>query len=949
MRHKMAISEKTKVRRRQAAAGALVAAAAAVLCFCGYPVLSATHHAVMHSRHRISADLMSQGIVFLADLNPENPRDPVSGRPIRVKGAQRVAVPGGWGRRIKAGGTSYVSPYSTLLSATEATYALSISAEGVGRRQELVNQSSGESGMILSLENGELAAEFRNLKDTMRLSAPFNGAPGRFTTIAVSISTNSAVLFQNGRESVRAELPWSVSLLPRPWLFSNDSRYPFLGTVAAAAIWRRPLSSAELARISGVRSLKLRSMAPLAFSYAAAADSVDGIARGAYRIFDRLTRLGSGTAAMKPSCPVLTLRMKKGDERHFMLTHEKSLAYGYRTGGAEHLRSIGLVLQGVKFPAEACLDDSYSTGEPVKRPAFIVACTNDAIFGQNGVARLYPPELHAAFHFDAPDVFPANGRFVRLYEDSSFRGIYIVEPLDTPGSAWMERGAYDERRLYANAAPKLPDIPPPGVPGDEARDAADRLILSDSLFPWSAPELKVRRKVLARRRKRSAIRDFENPVLPVWSILGGNRAPMFITQDLDLSSAPGLTWQSSAPDVIGNDGRVTRPSGNAPRAVELVAVRAGTGESQRYRLRVMPEKPGIPAIFIGIGSPLEKARRGDFVFTLVREGEAPPVSMRGLVGENGGIRHRGNSSYVSGVKRSLALAFGEPLAWPDAGHPSKRLLLHNGYTDPTRLRNRLAFEFFHDAALAGGDDQPAPRFAWAEVFVNGEYFGVWEASGRIRDLVPQDWQVFKVRGMNSWLWGRNDTSILDCITAMPGDETPYRQLEDVFTFLVNAPEEEFVRDSGRYFDMDNLIACYLLLNFTDNRDAVHMNQYIAFSPESKRVVVIPWDYDKIFLKRRTTLLANHLFNRYIREAPGFVGKATERWKALREGPYSDQMVAARIDGYAALLAPYMEEEWRLLQPAGFDGDFPEAIADLKNVVLKQLSLMDRAFWKMQGR
>ena len=181
--------------------------------------------------------------------------------------------------------------------------------------------------------------------------------------------------------------------------------------------------------------------------------------------------------------------------------------------------------------------------------------------------------------------------------------------------------------------------------------------------------------------------------------------------------------------------------------------------------------------------------------------------------------------------------------------------------------------------------------------------------------------------------------------AIHGDETPYRRLEEIFAFLVDSSKDVFARDSGLYFDIDNLLPCYLLLNFTNNRDAVHMNQYITLSPDGMRVTIVPWDYDKIFLKRKTSPLANHLFARYLHENPVFLEKAKERWTDLVNGQYSNEALMARIESYAEILAPYMDEEWRLLKPAGFDGGFADAIADLKDAVRNQLSFMDQVFLK----
>lgn len=926
------------IRPMRILAAAVATVAVFVIGFFPHRILHYSRHCAGHTEILLSKALMRQGVSFLADFDAASPKDLISGKRINIQGAPRVPIPGGYGRRIEGSGKSYVSPQPTRTATSVSTYCLTVAPSNVEREQELLNQMSGTSGMILSLSSGEIIAEFRHGYDINRLSAPFEGAPGRFTHIAVAVACDRAAIYQNGRKSAEAKLPWEISLLPRPWLLSNASRHPFFGIIAEAAIWNRALDADEIRRLASRHGMKASVLAPLHSFAAKTARATDRFLRGTFRVIGRLAPSQFGAAYMRPECPMLVMHMKNRDERHISRTHERSLSNGYRTAGAAELRHASMIYGRSNIKVKVGLDDSYSKEEAFKRPAFILAMNDDPA----GVVRVYPPEMHEALHFDAPELFPVNGRYVRLYEDSTFLGIYIVEPLKSRGSAWMERGEYDGKALYSVGSPKEADVIAPGEDREAALRRACRLVLSDSRFPWSMAEIKERRKSLARRRKRAGLTDVANPVAPISSILGENLSAMFITRNLALPEE-GVEWHSSDPSAISESGRVTLPTNSIPRIVELEARDETTGKTQSYRLRVMPEKPNLPAIFIGIGSPIEKERRSDFVFTLVQGATIEPLCMRGLVGEDGGLRHRGNSSYVKGVKRSLSLTFAKPLAWPNPERPSTHLLLHNGYTDPTRMRNRLSFEFFHDAALVTGKDQPAPSFDWAEVFVNGEYFGVWEVSGRVRDLVPPDRMLFKIRGINSILWRRVQSYFLDCINATPGDETPYREIEKAFDFVANASKEDFQANVWKRFDLENLIPCYLMLNFSDNQDGINMNQYIALEPESGRTEVIPWDYDKTFLKPHKAPLANHLYSRLLAEVPEFRKTAQERWARLRSGRYSDDALFERIDAWAELLAPYMDEEWRLIKPAGFDGDFADAVEALKKAVRTQVDFMDRAF------
>ena len=47
--------------------------------------------------------------------------------------------------------------------------------------------------------------------------------------------------------------------------------------------------------------------------------------------------------------------------------------------------------------------------------------------------------------------------------------------------------------------------------------------------------------------------------------------------------------------------------------------------------------------------------------------------------------------------------------------------------------------------------------------------------------------------------------------------------------------------------------------------------------------------------------------------------------------------------YAERLAPYMEEDYCLKQPEGWDGDFLSAVSHLKDVVVARLHILDKRY------
>ena len=177
------------------AAIATVAAVAAVLF--PHRLLRFSLNSAARSERLLAKSLKRQGIVYFADFGEASPKELFSGVRIKVQGAPRVPVPGGFGRRIEDSGASYLSPPAPVLPFSKATYCLAIAPDDTKREQELLNQMGGTSGMRLSIAGGELVAEFRHGGETKLLSAPFEAMAGRLTHIAVSVADGRAALYCN--------------------------------------------------------------------------------------------------------------------------------------------------------------------------------------------------------------------------------------------------------------------------------------------------------------------------------------------------------------------------------------------------------------------------------------------------------------------------------------------------------------------------------------------------------------------------------------------------------------------------------------------------------------------------------------------------------------------------------------------------------------------------------
>lgn len=928
-------------RRRRRVAAAATAIAVAVLAALTAVAGKGERHTRLIISHRLSE---RHGILFYADFDEAIARDAVSLAPVACHDAPRIPSPSGFARRVLPGRKkSYVLPIPhTGGSRSEATYSMLLAPDRLSGRQDIINAASGLSGMVLYLDGDRIAADFHNRTNSAAASAKWPGRPGEFVHLAVAVSGKDVAIYIDGREACRTALPEPVSLLPRRWATPVNIRFPFSGGIDETAIWNRAITADEARSVSKRGVNLVRHYEPLRYAANLAFRWLLGFGSAAMRTVDRLVPRRGGPPSMRGDFPVLALHTTTGDERHFMRAHEKSLFNGYRTKRAARLRRIDAAFAGRHAAIDAGLDDIYGQVPVCRRPAFLLRGDFPELLGDGGVARLYPPEAHSLIHPGASDILPLSARYVRLYEDRSFKGIYAIEPFDEPGSAWMVRGE-TRNALYFNGRPKPSEQPPPGKNPEEARADAAAIALADAQFPWSAIELRARRHHHLKKRSAAGFADFSSAGAPVETILGGNLAPMFVTEDLNLSAAgAGVRWESSDPETISPHGEVARPEGSEHRIVTLTAEDCAAGAKQEYRLRVMAKRRTLPSVFVNVGTLPKKEWRCDFTALAVPEDEsAPPVRLNGLVGDGCGLRHRGNTAYAKGVKRSMSLKFDKPVAWPDPSHPTNRIIFCSGRADATRLKNKIAFDAFNAAFAPEGF--PATRYSHCELFINGEWMGVWEACGSVRDLIPENSLLYKIRSSNPALWRNTKTENLDCVIHPEElDDDPFAPIRELFGFTSTAPSGDFVAGVPSRFHVGNLAGYFVVLNFIDNADGVFMNQYFARLPGDSRFLIIPWDCDETF-RRTGRRHSNYLFSRLFKEYPGFAELVCARWREMRAGALSDGALFGRIKADAARLAPYMDEEWRLLKPEGFDGDFAEALGILKKAVRQQLKFMDSCF------
>ena len=935
---------------------------------------------------RIARDLNADGMLVAMDMDGAYPRDAASGRRLHCVGTESVGGGARDARRFVRGRTGVIHPQSSWsdidVSRGYTVFARVRIPRGSSRDQDIcVAGSDAAAGLLLAdgrfvfrvpgarpereVDAGGGDSTLATDAGTVALSAPC-AMDGRFASVAcvVDAAAGEARLYLNGAIADSAAV--APSRMPRERIcVTTETWHPFAGDIDEMDVWNRALSPAEIAAASRPRFSAARHCAPVKSWLLDCAVALRRAPATLVRVFDRFKPRISGMRRMA-AFPLVELSMDSADRRHFANADDASDRNGERSKSAANFRKCRIVIGTSMADVRIALDDVYSQGpgDSSRRMAYIVDGDIDGD-GARETFRLYPPEDHARLHPCSVLPLPLDeSAFVRLAVSGDQRGVYCIEPFARNGRGRM--ADIGNRRS-----------PLAMIPNDCAFERIDaekrRAVFLEAL----APVLADWRSEWSEREWNRVFDDRTELMFDGWEIsefeaLGGNDAPFHLTGDLDLSGEAFdkvERWIASNPQVLDENGHVRRPQGEVPVRADLTPVVDGHARHP-LRFRVMPESPRLPVVMLYIGAPVSRDARVDFIAdvypadggaptadTEVRPPDSEPWRLsrdtggrgsvraaRRLYGtgdHGGGIRHRGNTSYWKGEKKSFSLEFDGPhgLVGPaDARH----VYLVSGYSDDTRMRNRLSFDLFRSFAGERAE-RFAPEIAWAEVFVNGAYYGVFEMSSRVNAEMFANGEcaeLFKVKKFTPLYRERSSRAFVQ-VMPNPRDDCRESTLLHLMGITTAGTRAAFI-EGAKEIDTLCFIDFMLLANLTGNADGIASNHYVARGADG-RFFFIPWDYDKTFrADSNKTWMGNHLDARFREALPGYRGAMAARWRELRAGPLADAAVDALIDGYAEELDGYLGFEYELIGrevEGGQDG----AVTELRKQVQARLHMLDGQF------
>ncbi len=238
---------------------------------------------------------------------------------------------------------------------------------------------------------------------------------------------------------------------------------------------------------------------------------------------------------------------------------------------------------------------------------------------------------------------------------------------------------------------------------------------------------------------------------------------------------------------------------------------------------------------------------------------AAAVAIGNQTFEKVGVRYKGNGTIMD-TSRALKKSFKIDLdrAGGSARFAgSKTINLNCGVTDPTKLREALAYDVYRAAGV------PAARTTFAEVrlTVPGKYdkellgfYTVVEEADKpfLKDRFGTDkGLVMKPEGLRDFTDLGDDWDRYKKAYAPKRDATPEEGKRLVaFAKLVDkADDATFRKDIESYLDVDNYLRFMAATAFLANTDSffdLGHNYYLHLNPKTNKLQFLPWDLDRAF-------------------------------------------------------------------------------------------------------
>jgi spore coat protein H len=216
-----------------------------------------------------------------------------------------------------------------------------------------------------------------------------------------------------------------------------------------------------------------------------------------------------------------------------------------------------------------------------------------------------------------------------------------------------------------------------------------------------------------------------------------------------------------------------------------------------------------------------------------------------------GVKWKGNSSYTfPGNKKSFKIDFNDFVSGQDVDG-LKKLNLNNCFKDPSFLREKLMLDFLNEHNL------PAPRCAYAEVYINDTLWGLYTCVDEIdktflkRVIGNKKGNLFKgdPTGDLKWLGSTASNYYSKYELKTNTSANDWTDLVHFIDLINNAPVGAYSDSLETYFDAQTYLytwATHVLFANLDSYEGSGHNYFVYHDSTANLFRFITWDVNEAF-------------------------------------------------------------------------------------------------------
>jgi len=224
------------------------------------------------------------------------------------------------------------------------------------------------------------------------------------------------------------------------------------------------------------------------------------------------------------------------------------------------------------------------------------------------------------------------------------------------------------------------------------------------------------------------------------------------------------------------------------------------------------------------------------------------VTIDGELVDSIGVRFKGFTSYqYDSNKKPIKIDFNE-FVKGKRYDGLRKLNLHIAYGDASLHRDVLAYQLMRDMGVH------APRTAWAKVYFNDQYWGLYQIIEQVdkeflnRNFANAKGNLFKNKGWSHLEWLSEDKNDykenLELKTNEEGDD--WSGLIEMINILNNSSDSDFKTKFEKKFNVELFLKTLAVDVATNNWDSYlqHGRNYYMYEDTTTGIINwIPWDYN----------------------------------------------------------------------------------------------------------